>query len=70
MPSDYAEGYPLRKDFPLRGRFSRAEQTRRALAQDVERFYRPVDLERGGAPQELEAEVAHELAPPEKAEKD
>ena len=55
MPSDYAEGHPLRKDFPLRGRFSRAEQTRRALAQDVERFYRPVDLEHGGVPQEAEA---------------
>jgi NADH-quinone oxidoreductase subunit C len=54
MPSDYAEGHPLRKDFPLRGRFSRAEQTRRALAQDVERFYRPADLEHGGVPQEVE----------------
>jgi len=39
MPLDYEEGYPLRKDFPLRGRFSRAEQTRRALNQDVGRFY-------------------------------
>ena len=54
MPKDYAEGHPLRKDFPLRGRFSRAEQTRRALAQDVERFYRPGDLEHGGEPQEVE----------------
>jgi NADH-quinone oxidoreductase subunit C len=55
MPSDYAEGYPLRKDFPLRGRFSRAEQTRRALAQDVERFYRPTELEEPGRiPQELD----------------
>jgi NADH-quinone oxidoreductase subunit C len=44
MPDDYAEGHPLRKDFPLRGRFSRAEQTRRALNQDVERFYLPEDL--------------------------
>ena len=34
MPENYAEGYPLRKDFPLRGRFSRAEQTRRALTQN------------------------------------
>jgi len=34
MPEDYAEGHPLRKDFPLRGRFTRAEQTRRALSQD------------------------------------
>jgi NADH-quinone oxidoreductase subunit C len=56
MPSDYAEGHPLRKDFPLRGRFSRAEQTRRALAQDVERFYRPGELdEPGRMPQELDA---------------
>ena len=54
MPSDYAEGYPLRKDFPLRGRFSRAEQTRRALVQDVERFYRPTDLDQGGEPQRVE----------------
>ena len=47
MPQDYAEGHPLRKDFPLRGRFSRAEQTRRALAQDVERFYGSETLGRG-----------------------
>jgi NADH-quinone oxidoreductase subunit C len=59
MPSDYAEGHPLRKDFPLRGRFSRAEQTRRALAQVVERFYRPADLELGGEPQEAGVPGAH-----------
>lgn len=53
MPQDYAEGYPLRKDFPLRGRFSRAEQTRRALAQDIERFYGREDLVEGGEPQEV-----------------
>jgi len=44
MPDDYGEGHPLRKDFPLRGRFSRAEQTRCALNQDVERFYQPSEL--------------------------
>ena len=55
MPQDYAEGYPLRKDFPLRGRFSRAEQTRRALAQDVERFYGPDELVEGGEPQQVTA---------------
>jgi NADH-quinone oxidoreductase subunit C len=55
MPYDYAEGHPLRKDFPLRGRFSRAEQTRRALAQDVERFYRPEDLRHSGEPQRAAA---------------
>ncbi len=53
MPHDYAEGHPLRKDFPLRGRFSRAEQTRRALNQDVERFYIPEERAVGREPQEV-----------------
>ena len=39
MPENYDEGYPLRKDFPLRGRFTRAEQTRRALSQSLEDIY-------------------------------
>lgn len=39
MPENYAEGHPLRKDFPLRGRFSRAEQTRRALSPDLDDDY-------------------------------
>lgn len=56
MPQNYAEGHPLRKDFPLRGRFSRAEQTRRALSQDYHDDYTPEELEVGGAPG---------LAPPE-----
>ncbi len=55
MPDDYAEGHPLRKDFPLRGRFSRAEQTRRALAQNVDRFYTATDLQHGGTPQQVSA---------------
>ncbi len=53
MPHDYAEGHPLRKDFPLRGRFSRAEQTRRALAQNVDRFYIPEERAVGREPQEV-----------------
>ena len=44
MPDNYAEGHPLRKDFPLRGRFTRAEQTRRALAFSVEENYAPDEL--------------------------
>ena len=48
MPENYAEGYPLRKDFPLRGRFSRSEQTRRALEMDVEDHYTPEELQVGG----------------------
>jgi NADH-quinone oxidoreductase subunit C len=55
MPYDYDEGHPLRKDFPLRGRFSRAEQTRRALAQDVERFYGNDEITHGGSPQQAAA---------------
>ena len=45
MPDNYAEGHPLRKDFPLRGRFSRAEQTRRSLSFDLADFYAPTELE-------------------------
>ena len=45
MPDHYAEGHPLRKDFPLRGRFSRAEQTRRALTFDLADYYNPSELE-------------------------
>ncbi len=44
MPENYAEGHPLRKDFPLRGRFSRAEQTRRALTQNPEDHYAPGEI--------------------------
>ena len=50
MPENYAEGHPLRKDFPLRGRFTRAEQTRQALAMPVEDYYTPEELAIGGAP--------------------
>ena len=53
MPPDYAEGHPLRKDFPLRGRFSRAEQTRRALSQDLAHYYFESEIERGGESQAL-----------------
>lgn len=45
MPYNYAEGHPLRKDFPLRGRFSRAEQTRRSLNMTTEDHYSPAELE-------------------------
>jgi NADH-quinone oxidoreductase subunit C len=39
MWETYAEGYPLRKSFPLRGRFSRAEQVRQALNANPEAHY-------------------------------
>ena len=50
-PTDYAEGHPLRKDFPLRGRFSRAEQTRRALTQQSRRTTTlPGEIAEDGSP--------------------
>lgn len=71
MPENYAEGHPLRKDFPLRGRFSRAEQTRRALAMDVEDFYIPSELsvaeERFGAHEAAVQDAATKPAKPEDA---
>jgi NADH-quinone oxidoreductase subunit C len=39
MWDTYAEGNPLRKSFPLRGRFSRAEQVRQALNANPEAHY-------------------------------
>ena len=39
MWEQYKEGFPLRKDFPLRGRFSRSEQLRQALAANPEARY-------------------------------
>lgn len=44
MWESYKEGYPLRKDFPLRGRFSRSEQLRQALAQNTEARYSMEEL--------------------------
>jgi NADH-quinone oxidoreductase subunit C len=55
MWETYAEGYPLRKDFPLRGRFSRSEQVRQALNANPEAHY---SLEELGI-----AEAYHELPP-------
>ena len=39
MWEQYREGFPLRKDFPLRGRFSRSEQLKQALAANPEARY-------------------------------
>ena len=50
MPENYEEGFPLRKDFPLRGRFSRSEQVRRALSRSLEDVYAIEELEMVGVP--------------------
>jgi NADH-quinone oxidoreductase subunit C len=44
MWENYSEGHPLRKDFPLRGRFSRAEQVRQALSNELEKHYSMEEL--------------------------
>ncbi len=48
MPENYDEGFPLRKDFPLRGRFSRSEQVRRCLTRSAEDVYARAELEMAG----------------------
>ena len=44
MWEGYKEGFPLRKDFPLRGRFSRSEQLKQALAANPEARYSMEEL--------------------------
>jgi NADH-quinone oxidoreductase subunit C len=62
MWETYAEGYPLRKDFPLRGHFSRAEQTRQALAANPEAHYSMEELSIAAAYDELPADMRERLA--------
>ncbi len=62
MWETYAEGYPLRKDFPLRGHFSRAEQTRQALAANPEAHYSLEELSIADASGDLPKEMQERLA--------
>jgi NADH-quinone oxidoreductase subunit C len=62
MWETYAEGYPLRKDFPLRGHFSRAEQTRQALAANPEAHYSLEELSIADAFDELPPDMRERLA--------
>jgi NADH-quinone oxidoreductase subunit C len=61
MWEGYREGYPLRKDFPLRGRFSRAEQLRQALAANPEARYSMEELSIADAFEDLPAEMRRRL---------
>jgi len=63
MWENYAEGHPLRKDFPLRGRFSRSEQVRRALGADLDAHYSMEELSIAEAYDALPADVRERLAP-------
>ena len=62
MWETYAEGYPLRKDFPLRGRFSRSEQVRQALNVNPEGHYSMEELAIAESFDELPAEMRDRLA--------
>jgi NADH-quinone oxidoreductase subunit C len=61
MWETYAEGHPLRKDFPLRGRFSRAEQVHQALAANPEAHYSMEELSIAQAYHELPADMRERL---------
>jgi NADH-quinone oxidoreductase subunit C len=61
MWEQYREGFPLRKDFPLRGRFSRAEQLRQALAQNPEARYSMEELTVADAFEDLPEDMRRRL---------
>lgn len=58
----YKEGFPLRKDFPLRGRFSRSEQLKNALAANPEARYSMEELSIADAFEELPLDMRRRLA--------
>jgi NADH-quinone oxidoreductase subunit C len=61
MWEGYAEGHPLRKDFPLRGRFSRAEQLSQALRANPEAHYSMAELDIAEAYGDLPADMRARL---------
>jgi NADH-quinone oxidoreductase subunit C len=62
MWEQYKEGFPLRKDFPLRGRFSRSEQLRQALAANPEARYSQEELTIAQAFEDLPVEMRRRLS--------
>ena len=66
MWEQYKEGFPLRKDFPLRGRFSRSEQLRQALDANPEARYSMEELNVADAFEELPLDMRARIASGEK----
>jgi NADH-quinone oxidoreductase subunit C len=62
MWETYAEGHPLRKDFPLRGRFSRSEQVRQALHASPEAHYSLEELSIAEAYEDLPRDMQDRIA--------
>ena len=61
MWEQYREGFPLRKDFPLRGRFSRSEQLRQALSAQPETRYSLDELSIADAFEDLPVDMRQRL---------
>lgn len=61
MWEGYSEGFPLRKSFPLRGHWSRAEQTRQALESNPEAYYSMEELSIADAYRELPEDMRERL---------
>ena len=61
MWETYREGFPLRKDFPLRGRFSRSEQLRQSLNQNPEARYSMEELSIADAFEDLPSDMRQRL---------
>jgi NADH-quinone oxidoreductase subunit C len=66
MWEQYKEGFPLRKDFPMRGRFSRSEQLKQALAANPEARYSMEELSIADAFEDLPTDMRHRLTGGEK----
>ncbi|HVX38915.1 MAG TPA: NADH-quinone oxidoreductase subunit C [Gemmatimonadaceae bacterium] len=62
MWEGYREGFPLRKDFPLRGRFSRSEQLRQALSANPEARYSQDELSIAEAYEDLPDDMRRRLS--------
>ena len=62
MWEGYREGFPLRKDFPMRGRFSRSEQLRQALSANPEARYSMEELSIAQAYEDLPDEMRRRLS--------
>jgi len=62
MWETYHEGFPLRKGFPLRGHFSRGEQTRQALAANPEAHYSIEELSIAEVYEDLPQDMRERLA--------
>ncbi|MDH5235640.1 MAG: NADH-quinone oxidoreductase subunit C [Gemmatimonadota bacterium] len=61
MWEQYKEGFPLRKDFPMRGRFSRSEQLKQALAANPEARYSMEELSIADAFEDLPSDMRKRL---------